>query len=268
MHFATLCSGSSGNSIIVGEGKRNLLVDCGVSGKALLQNLNLIGIEPEQIEGIIVTHEHVDHIKGVGVVARKLKIPIFATSGIWEEIAGETGKLAPEQRQEIDLSIECAGLKVELFETSHDSRESYGMRIESRAGARPLSVGIATDSGIITQDMHTHLRGCDGLVVEANHDHDALWQGRYPWALKKRVSGIYGHLENKQLAEGLLEWIQPNTQRVVLAHLSTENNTPELALSSVAKILKDGGIPRKYPQVRYRVAPRYQPHELIVLREE
>ena len=116
--------------------------------------------------------------------------------------------------------------------------------------------------------MHRHLIGCDGLVVEANHDYDKLWQGRYPWSLKKRVSGNYGHLENKQLAEGLLQWIQVNTQRIVLAHLSEENNTPELALSTVASILRASSIPKINPELRLRVAPRHTPHELIVLREE
>lgn len=268
MHFATLCSGSSGNSIVVGEGKRSFLIDCGVSGKALLQNLKMVGIGPDQIEGIIVTHEHIDHIKGVGIAARKLKVPIYTTPGIWEEIEQGAGVLAPAQRKEIGRSFECAGLQVDLFATSHDSRESYGLKIAGTAGHRPLTVGVATDTGIVTEEMNLYLKGCDGLVVEANHDHDALWQGSYPWPLKKRIAGIYGHLENKQLAEGLLEWLQSNTQQVVLAHLSAENNTPELALNSVAKILRDQGITKKYPQVHYRVAPRYQPHRLIILNDE
>lgn len=129
-------------------------------------------------------------------------------------------------------------------------------------------MGVATDSGIITEAMHSYLTGCDALVVEANHDSDMLWQGRYPWYLKKRISGNFGHLENRQIAEGLLAWVQENTQQVVLAHLSEENNTPETALATVLRILRDSHIPKQTPELKMRVAPRYTPHELLVLREE
>ena len=268
MHFATLCSGSSGNSILVGDREQSFLIDCGISGKSLLENLNLVGISAQNIAGIVVTHEHTDHIKGVGILARKLKVPVYATEGLWEELDQSIGRILPEQRIVIGDHFDCAGLRIKLFRTSHDSRESYGLRVEKESKERTLAIGIATDTGMITEEMHSNLKGCEALIVEANHDHDALWQGNYPWHLKKRIASNHGHLENKQLAEGLLEWIQPNTQRVVLAHLSSENNTPELALQSVAKILKEGKIAQKYPQVRYRVAPRYHPHELIVLNDD
>ncbi|MFZ3101467.1 MAG: MBL fold metallo-hydrolase [Desulfitobacteriaceae bacterium] len=270
MHFATIASGSSGNAILVGEGDKNLLVDCGVSAKSLLANLSYLGIAASCLEGIIVTHEHIDHIRGVGVLARKLNIPIYATAGIWEELAGTIGKLREDQKVEVKDRFGCAGLAIEIFSTSHDSRESYGVRIERQRqeGKTPLVVGIATDSGMITEEMNQHLTGCDALIVEANHDREKLWQGSYPWHLKKRISSNYGHLENSQLAEGLLSWIDENTQRLVLAHLSEENNTPELALSTVLRILRDSNIPKRNPRLRLRVAPRFSPHELIHLREE
>ncbi|MDA8229521.1 MAG: MBL fold metallo-hydrolase [Desulfitobacterium hafniense] len=277
MHFATLASGSSGNAILVGSGGRSLLIDCGISAKALLHNLSMLNessskvkIDHSQIEGIVITHEHRDHITGIGVVARKLRIPIYATSTLWSEIENSIGKIQENQRVEVNSEavFTCAGLGVKLFRTSHDSRESYGLKIQESNGDYKHTIGIATDTGIITEEMNEHLKGCDALVVEANHDKDRLWQGGYPWYLKKRINGIYGHLENKQLAEGLLEWIEENTQRVVLAHLSEENNTPDLALSTVARILKDSAISRKNPRLRLRVAPRFTPHELIVLGEE
>ncbi|GBG57493.1 MBL fold hydrolase [Sporomusaceae bacterium FL31] len=157
-----------------------------------------------------------------------------------------------------------------MFPTSHDSRESYGIRVEQNVPGeiRKRVIGIATDTGIITEAMHQSLMGCDALVVEANHDEEMLWQGRYPWYLKKRISGNFGHLENKQLAEGLLEWINGNTQRVVLAHLSEENNTPEIALATILKTLKRSRIAKENPELRLRVAPRYTPHELIILGED
>lgn len=268
MHFATIASGSSGNAIIVGEGGRNLLVDCGVSAKSLLSNLLSLGIPASGIEGIIVTHEHIDHIRGVGVLARKLGIPIYTTAGIWEELARSTGKIREDQKVEIQHRFGCAGLAVEIFPTSHDSRESYGVRIESHKGKNPLTVGIATDSGIITEEMHRQLSGCKALIVEANHDNEKLWQGSYPWYLKKRISGNLGHLENSQLAEGLLGWIDENTQRVVLAHLSEQNNTPEIALSTILRILRGSNVLKRNPRLGIRVAPRFTPHELIHLREE
>lgn len=269
MHFTTLASGSSGNSILVGEDHRHLLVDCGISGKSLLHNLSCVKIPYSEIEGIIVTHEHVDHIRGVGVLARKLKIPIYATAGLWEAMRLSLGKLAENQRIEVKDSFSCAGLDVLIYPTSHDSRESYGVKVSrsKRKGKGDQSVGIATDSGTITKEMHQHLPGCDAFVVEANYDEERLRLGPYPAYLKKRISGHYGHLENKQSAEGLSEWVKENTQQVVLAHLSEENNTPQLALSTVVRILKELNIAEKCPDMRVQVAPRYMPHELIILKE-
>lgn len=269
MHFTTLASGSSGNAILVGEDKRHLLVDCGISGKSLLHNLSQLNIPNTEIEGIVVTHEHVDHIRGVGILARKLKIPIYATTGLWEAMSPSLGKISENQRIEVQSSFTCAGLDVLLYPTSHDSRESYGLKVSrpSREDKGALAVGIATDSGRITEEMHQHLKGCDAFVVEANYDDEQLWNGSYPWYLKKRISGHYGHLENKQLAEGLSEWIKENTQQVMLAHLSEENNTPEIALSTVKRILRELNSSKQCPDVRVQVAPRHTPHELIILRE-
>lgn len=269
MHFSTLASGSSGNAILVGENGRHFLVDCGLSGKSLLHNLSQVNIPDSELEGIIVTHEHVDHIRGVGVLARKLKIPIYATKGLWSVMSSSLGKLAENQRIEVQDSFSCAGLEVKLYPTSHDSQESYGLKVSrpKQKDKRHLEIGIATDSGVITEEMHQHLKGCDALVVEANYEDEKLWNGSYPWHLKKRISGQYGHLENRQLAEGLAEWIKENTQWVVLAHLSEENNTPQIALSTVTSILREFNVAKKCSDVQIHAAPRYTPHELIRLRE-
>ncbi|MBP1760255.1 MAG: metal-dependent hydrolase, beta-lactamase superfamily [Firmicutes bacterium] len=237
--------------------------------KSLLYNLSQINLPSSEIEGIIVTHEHVDHIRGVGILARKLNIPIYATTGLWKVMSHSLGKIAENQRIEVQESFSCAGLDVLLYPTSHDSRESYGLKVSrpKQKDKKDLSVGIATDSGIITEDMHRHLQGCDAFVVEANYDGERLQNGPYPAYLKRRISGKYGHLENKQLAEGLLEWIKENTQRVVLAHLSEENNTPEIALSTVLRILRDSKRSKEYSDVHVHVAPRHSPHELMMLME-
>lgn len=269
MHFTTLASGSSGNAILIGENNRHLLVDCGISGKSLLHNLAQLNLSCSKIEGIVVTHEHIDHIRGVGILARKLKIPIYATSGLWEVMSDSLGKLAEDQKIEVEESFSCAGLDVLLYPTSHDSRESYGLKVlrPKQKNRKDLALGIATDSGIITEEMHRHLQGCDALVVEANYDDERLQNGPYPAYLKRRIRGKYGHLENRQVAEGLLEWIKENTQRVVLAHLSQENNTPEIALSTVVNILRESQKAHEYSDVLVHVAPRHSPHELITLME-
>jgi len=188
MHFTTLASGSSGNAILVGEDNRHLLVDCGISGKSLLHNLSRLNISDSEIEGIVVTHEHVDHIRGVGVLARKLNIPIYATSRLWEAMSPSLGKLAENQRREVQESFSCAGLDVLLYPTSHDSRESFGLKISQTKhnNIRNLAIGIATDSGMITEAMHRHLKGCDAFVVEANYDDQMLKFGSYPAYLKSR----------------------------------------------------------------------------------
>lgn len=263
MHFATLASGSSGNAIVVGEGDRCFLVDCGITVRRLLANLTMIDIPSGQLEGIIITHEHIDHIKGVGALARKLKIPVYATKGIWNEMEPKIGLLSPDQKRIIKKQVSLAGMNINLISTSHDSMESYGLKVRSKRYA----LGIATDSGIVTEDMHRNLQGCDAYIVEANHDVDRLWQGRYPYFLKKRITGSRGHMSNFQLADALSEWLAENARKVVLAHLSEENNTPELALTSVIKVLKDSRVRKRCSDLRIRVAPRNLPHELIVLDE-
>lgn len=261
MHFATLASGSSGNAIVVGEGSRNFLVDCGITVKKLLTNLEMLDISLTHLEGIIITHEHVDHIKGVGALARKLKIPVYATQGIWEEMDAKVGTLKPEQKVIINRHTLLAGMDIKLIATSHDSRESYGVKVKGTK----FALGIATDSGIVTEEMHRNLQGCDAYVVEANHDVDKLWLGTYPPFLKKRIISNKGHMSNVQLAEALREWLTENTQKVVLAHLSAENNTPQLALTTVLKILRESSVRQRCSHLKIRVAPRSIPHELIVL---
>lgn len=261
MYFATLASGSSGNAVLVGGQEGSFLIDCGIAMKNIFKNLSMLDMEPSKLKGIVVTHEHIDHVKGIGPLARKLGLPVYATAGLWEEMDRSIGRIGSEQRVVIEKEMTLAGMQIRLFETSHDSRESYGIKITDGQ----LSLGVATDSGIVTDDMNRHLQGCDAFVVEANHDLDALWNGRYPWHLKKRVNSDFGHLNNLQLAEALTRWIEGNTKKVVLAHLSEENNTPEMAMKTVFNHLKKSEVSRRCPGLKIRVAPRHIPHELIII---
>jgi phosphoribosyl 1,2-cyclic phosphodiesterase len=266
LFFGTLASGSSGNAILVGGREGSFLIDAGLPAARLLENIRRAGAVPEQLRGIFVTHEHVDHIRGVGALARKLNLPVYATAAIWEAMEETVGSLPAARRLVVAAAEDfcLAGFNLALIRTSHDSRESHGLLI--RGGG--VTLGVATDTGVVTPDMRTKFRNCDALIIEANHDSDMLWRGRYPQYLKRRVAGEFGHLSNRQTGEALREWIGENTQKVVLAHLSEENNTPALALKTVVEMLRGHAVREKCARLRIRVAPRHEPHELIVLGEE
>jgi phosphoribosyl 1,2-cyclic phosphodiesterase len=266
LRFATLASGSSGNSILVGQGERFFLVDAGLPASRLLDSLASLGISRQQLEGIFITHEHGDHLSGAFALARKCGIPIYATLGIWEEMEKASACPAGEYKKLVDgsLSFTLAGLKVRLCRTSHDSRESFGLRVDSPG----CSLGIVTDTGMITPEMDFLLAGLNAYIIEANHDRQKLWDGPYPRHLKQRIDSNRGHLSNRQTGEVLRRWIEPHTQKVVLAHLSEINNTPALALRTVVEMLKNDVVRAKCSALRLRAAPRHEPHELIVLGEE
>lgn len=264
MFFATLASGSSGNAILVGARGGSFLIDAGLPAARLLENMRRVGARPEELEGIFVTHEHEDHIRGVGALARKRGLPVYATEGIWAAMETGTGALPAACRRVIAAdSFTLAGLSLTLIRTSHDSKESYGLL----ARAEGLTLGVATDTGVVTPDMRAKLRNCDALIIEANHDSDMLRRGRYPYCLKKRVAGEFGHLSNAQTGEALRDWIGENTQKVVLAHLSAENNTPALALRTIVEMLRGHAVRQKCARLKIRVAPRHEPDEIIVLGE-
>ena len=228
-----------------------------------MANLATTGISPRQLEGIVVTHEHSDHIQGVGALARRLKIPILASAATWEAMEPALGRLADTQKVIIERAFSLAGMTVHLIATSHDCRDGYGLKI---SGARS-TLGVVTDTGMVTEEMDTYLEGCTAFIIEANHDLERLWNGKYPSALKRRVAGLSGHMSNAQAAEGLCRWVQNNTQRVVLAHLSLENNTPELAIKTICQALRESAVQQRCPHLKIRVAPRHNAHELIVLQE-
>ncbi|MCL1790484.1 MAG: MBL fold metallo-hydrolase [Peptococcaceae bacterium] len=263
MEFCSLSSGSSGNALVVGEEGRYFLVDCGISANRVTACLAQVQIPVSQIEGIVVTHEHSDHILGVGALARRLRIPVYAGDLVWEAMEKPLGRLTGDQKRTVIDKASVAGMHVDFFATSHDCRQGKGIRVTGRFG----TLGVLTDTGMLTERMHQVLTGCTCIVIEANHDLDRLWRGSYPQSLKKRVAGVCGHLSNVQAAEGLCRWVQSNTQRVVLAHLSEENNTPELALRTVCSILRDSPVKRRCPRLKIRVAPRYGPHELITMED-
>lgn len=258
MECATLFSGSSGNSIYVGTEKTKILVDAGFSGKKIMQSLNEINIDINEIQALMVTHEHIDHIKGVGVLSRRYDIPIYASPKTWAELAC-IGKISDHNKREYEYGLEIGDLKVEFFKTCHDAVQPVGLVLCHRDG----QVGIATDTGCITSGIKKVISGSETIIFEANHDEDMLVKGPYPFHLKKRISSDLGHLSNRVAGEALKEIIGGKTQHVILAHLSEVNNTPGVAYQDVAVALEEENI---LDEVKLTVAPRFQPHQLIKIR--
>ena len=233
MRFASLGSGSQGNSLIVDAGDTKLLLDCGFSTRATLEKLGRLAISVEEITAVLVTHEHSDHVAGVFKLASRFQIPVYLTYGT--HVAAPRGKSPLPECRLIDshAAFSIGSLEVHPFPVPHDAREPVQYAFSN--GKHRL--GVLTDSGSITPHIVDVLRNCDALVLECNHDPDLLAASDYPMLLKRRVSGNLGHLENAQAAS-LLQLIETQRlQHIVAAHLSEKNNRPELAARALASAL-------------------------------
>lgn len=253
MKFCSLYSGSSGNALFVGHLGTRLLIDAGKNGKQIEKQLFEINEEPENLTGILITHEHTDHIAGAGVLSRRYNIPVYANFNTWEKIGDKLGKIRPENRMifENDVPFAPGDLKCLAFKTSHDAVDSVGFQITDGHS----QICIATDTGIITDDIRMHLPGSDLVYLESNHDIAMLETGPYPFYLKQRIRGACGHLSNEDAAEYAVELVKCGTDQLILAHLSHENNMPMLAHQTAVRVLSENGIiPGK--DVNLEVAPR------------
>ncbi len=231
MRFASLGSGSRGNALLVAHGRTTLLVDCGFSVREATRRLLRLGVEPEQLTAILVTHEHGDHAQGVASLARRHRVPVWMTAGTQHGCRDTEGVELRTLTTEVDLEI--GELQVRPFTVPHDAREPCQFVFSD--GARRL--GLLTDLGRPTIHVHEMLRGCDGLLLECNHDSGMLARGPYPERLKARVGGPYGHLSNAQAAALLGTLHLPRLQHIVAMHLSEQNNTPALAAEALAGAL-------------------------------
>jgi len=256
MRICTLASGSSGNSTYIESKGSSVLVDAGMSGRAVVSGLESIGVDPAGLDGILITHEHIDHVKGAGILSRKFNLKIFATEKTWAEIMPSVGDIPEYNRCVLEAGrvLHIEELQVEHFETSHDAVDSIGFCFHS-GGFR---VGIATDTGFLTDSARKHIDGSDLFVFEANHDPEMLRRGRYPWPLKQRILSDRGHLSNIAAGHCLASLVNGKTRGVILAHLSKENNLPKLAYSTVAKVLADAGLATGRT-LSLEVAPRCHP---------
>lgn len=260
MQVCSLASGSSGNSYYIGTDSTRILVDAGLSGKGIRERLEQINIDIAGFGGILVTHEHDDHIKGVGILSRRYNIPVYATALTWEAMEHSLGKIAPENRQYLEpgKSFEIGDLSGEVFCTYHDAQDPIGFNFFS--GDRKVS--FATDTGCLPQSTEVKLFDSDVLILEANHDVTMLQKGPYPWHLKKRIMSDHGHLSNECAGSSLSRVIGGKTKHVILAHLSQENNLPSLAQTTVTRILAEAGIDTEQ-DITMKVASRHVPGALI-----
>ncbi|NLT94100.1 MAG: MBL fold metallo-hydrolase [Clostridia bacterium] len=261
MRFCSLASGSSGNSYYIGTKNTNILIDAGISGKRICQELeSKVGLEGSQLDGLFITHEHTDHIQSIGVLARRFKVPLYATEGTWRGMRGKIGEVDPDLCHVLDDcgSLELGDINIEWFPTSHDANEPVGYLCQS--GKK--KIGLATDTGVLTRPMADILRNVDLLVLEANHDEKMLATGRYPLYLKKRIGSSLGHLSNRAAGKALLDLAGEKTKTVFLAHLSQENNLPGLAMATVGEILSKNKVEFNFDLA---VAPRSQSTSCIRL---
>lgn len=231
LRFASLGSGSKGNATLVSDGETCLLVDCGFGLREAERRLAGLGLHPRQLDGLLVTHEHGDHIRGVGPLARRHGIPVWLTPGTWA--SGRLGELPDRRWITPQRRFAVKGLTIDPVTVPHDAREPVQFRV--RGAER--SLGILTDLGHPTAHVAEAFAGCDALVLECNHDPQMLAEGPYPPRLKRRVGGDWGHLANGQAAALLPRLGLDRLQRIVCAHLSEHNNRPELALETLVPLL-------------------------------
>ena len=265
MRLCSIASGSSGNCIYVGNDDTHLLVDTGISKKRIDEGLAEIGIKGEELDGILITHEHSDHIQGLGVFSRKYQVPIYATRGTLEGIRSykSLGSLPDGLLHEVetDTDFMLGDIEVHPFRISHDAKEPCGYRMNH--GGK--SVAVATDLGIYDEYTVENLKNLNAVLLEANHDIHMLEVGPYPYPLKRRVMGEKGHLSNELSGRLLCDILHDNLQYVILGHLSKENNYAELAYETVKLEVTLGDNPYKGEEIPISVAKRDSISEVVTV---
>jgi phosphoribosyl 1,2-cyclic phosphodiesterase len=239
-----LASGSRGNSAIVASARTRILVDAGISGRKTFKRMKTLGDDPHALTAILITHEHSDHIYGLATLAKKLRIPVFMTGATHQAWAramrvenGERPQLEKLERFESGHSFQIGDIAIKPFTIPHDAADPVGFTF----CVEGIKVGFATDLGYLPVSVRDHLRGCDVLVMESNHDLEMLRVGPYPWAVKQRVMSRVGHLSNLALADFFTNDYDNSATFVVLAHLSEQNNHPEIARREAERALATRG---------------------------
>jgi len=239
LEMCVLASGSSGNAIYVASEQTRLLIDAGLSAKQIALRLEEIGVAVESLNGICVSHEHGDHINGLRVLQKRHGVPVYANAGTLQGIRRQP------KSEELKVKVFQTGspftigdIQVEPFSVPHDAYEPVGFRLQTKRCA----VGIVTDLGMTTALVREKLKGCNALVIEANHDEDLLQEALRPWTLKQRIRSRQGHLSNIDAAQLIVECASDKLEHVFLFHLSSDCNTPEVAMQTVASQLRLDGL--------------------------
>lgn len=265
MDFCSIASGSSGNCIFAGTDHTGILIDVGISGKKVVSGLNSIDRKIEELDAILITHEHSDHIKGLGVLARKYGIPVYCSAGTRRAMLEQNmlGKVDEGLFHEIlpDEDTAIGDFQVHPFRVSHDAAEPFAYRLASG----PRQVAVATDLGYYDDYIVENLKNLDAVLVESNHDINMLQVGIYPYYLKQRILGFKGHLSNDSAGHLLGEILHDNMKAVMLGHLSKENNYEALAMATVCTEITMGDNPYKADDFRISIAKRDEPSELIAV---
>lgn len=263
MRLCPIASGSSGNSVYVGSDNTHILVDTGVSKKRIEEGLKSLEVSGNDIDGIFITHEHSDHIQGLGVFSRKYNVPIYGSAKTLEEIqrCKSLGYISPCLFNEIraDEDICIGDIRVNPIKISHDAADPYAYTFTD--GNKRMAV--ATDMGTYSDYIVDRLKGMDALLLEANHDVRMLQVGPYPYPLKQRILSESGHLSNENAGRLLCEILHDNLQSIYLGHLSHENNLPALAYETVRMEIEMNDCPYRACDFELRVAKRCEPSEAI-----
>ncbi|MBC1372800.1 MBL fold metallo-hydrolase [Listeria booriae] len=240
LRFSILASGSSGNATLIETANQTILVDCGLSGKKIENLFSEVGRSMTDVDAILVTHEHVDHIKGLGVLARRYEVPIYANAKTWAAMEPSIGEINSAQKFQFDMeTVKSFGsLQVESFGVSHDAAEPMFYIFHS--GKKKFV--MITDTGYVSDRMKGHIANADAYLFESNHDVGMLRMGRYPWNVKRRILGDEGHVSNEDAGIAMSEVIGDATKRIYLGHLSKDNNMKDLARMSVSQTLASEGI--------------------------
>lgn len=235
--FFSIISGSSGNCSYISDGTTKILVDCGLSGKKLTEALNSVYVPISELDAILITHEHSDHTKGLGVLSRKYHIPIYSTAGTLLSVS--VGEIDDSLKNyiEADKDFEIGSIGIRPFSISHDAADPVGycFYINNK------KYSVATDMGILTKSVFDEIKGSDSIILESNHDVDMLQFGSYPYPLKRRILSNYGHLSNETAARAAVALAKSGTKHIMLGHLSRENNRPEIAMLESFNALTDAG---------------------------
>lgn len=248
--FMSLSSGSSGNCYYLEAGRKAILIDAGIPVRTIQKNLRENGLSFDKVMGLLITHDHTDHIRSAGSIGEIYHIPVYATKAVhggMERNYGMQKKLTNASRRNLerDITVNIPGtfFKVTPFMVPHDSNDNVGYYIEvGEEGEEPVKFCLVTDCGYITEDIRKHLKKADHIVMESNHDIDMLMNGPYPQYLKKRVRGEGGHLSNAECAQLIHEIYHKSLKHIFLCHLSHENNTPDIAYRTAEEALKKEGV--------------------------